>query len=308
MAASSANQPCSVWATAQRNAATQRRGRYAHASGAHPAKMLPAIAARAITTYTQPGDWVLDPMCGTGTTLVEAVHAERNAVGVEYESHWADVARTNLVLAGLQGAAGSGRVLVGDGRDLATVVPPDLHGRFALVVTSPPYGASVHGRVRSTRESGEPGVHKFDDAYGTDKANLAHQPLARLLDGFTAILAGCAAMLRPGGHVVVTTRPWRRGGELVDLPGLTAACGQAAGLAFAERCVALLAAIRDGELIARPSFFALHNARTAAQAGNPRAVIVHEDVLVFSKARFPGSTSPLPSDPVERFRSEPAHP
>jgi 23S rRNA G2445 N2-methylase RlmL len=64
--------PLSVWATAQHDARTQRQGRYLPASMAHPGKMLPAIAATAITRYTSPGDLVADPMCGIGTTLVEA--------------------------------------------------------------------------------------------------------------------------------------------------------------------------------------------------------------------------------------------
>jgi modification methylase len=76
--------PLSVWATAQRDAWAQR-GRYLPGSTAHPAKMLPAIAATAITRYTRPGDLVADPMCGIGTTLVEAVHLGRDAAGVEYE-------------------------------------------------------------------------------------------------------------------------------------------------------------------------------------------------------------------------------
>ena len=84
--------PLSVWATAQTDARAQRRGRYLPAATAHPAKMLPAIAATAITRYTQPGDLVADPMCGIGTTLVEAVHLGRDAVGVEYEPRWARLA------------------------------------------------------------------------------------------------------------------------------------------------------------------------------------------------------------------------
>src|SRR5262245_48486118 len=78
----------SVWPTAQQEAPTQRRGRYLPAATAHPAKMLPAIAATAITRYTQPGDLVADPMCGIGTTLIEAVHLGRDAVGTEYEPRW----------------------------------------------------------------------------------------------------------------------------------------------------------------------------------------------------------------------------
>src|SRR5205823_7851201 len=83
--------PLSVWPAAQRTSRAQRAGRYLPESMAHPGKMLPAIARRAIETYTDPGDLVLDPMCGIGTTLVEAVHLGRDAIGVEYEGRWADV-------------------------------------------------------------------------------------------------------------------------------------------------------------------------------------------------------------------------
>src|ERR671914_2106342 len=73
--------PLSVWACAQQPAAFQRRGRYLPGSTAHPAKMLPAVAAAAINAYTQPDDIVLDPMCGIGTTLVEAAHHGRTPIG-----------------------------------------------------------------------------------------------------------------------------------------------------------------------------------------------------------------------------------
>jgi tRNA G10 N-methylase Trm11 len=58
--------------------------------------MLPAIAAHAIHAYIKPGDLVFDPMCGIGTTVVEAMHAGRDVIGVEYESRWADDERAAL--------------------------------------------------------------------------------------------------------------------------------------------------------------------------------------------------------------------
>lgn len=58
----------SVWLTGQQQSRAQRRGRYLPESMAHPGKMLPAIAARAIATYTEPGDLVCDPMCGIWST------------------------------------------------------------------------------------------------------------------------------------------------------------------------------------------------------------------------------------------------
>ena len=271
----------SVWATAQLTGPVQRRGRYVPDSVKHPARMLPAIAAHAITAYTQPGDLVLDPMCGIGTTLVEAVRLGRDAIGVEYESKWSDIADANIAHAHSQGATGRASVVRGDATRITSLLPAVLAGQVSLVVTSPPYGPTVHGLVRP--DAG--GVHKSANTYndGTDKGNLAYRDLPGLVDGFTQILAGCAQLLKPGGIVVVTARPWRKRGELVDLPSAVIGAGLAAGLVPLERCVALLAAVRSGRLIARPSFFQLAAVRKARQAGVPMHLIAHEDVLVLTK-------------------------
>ena len=140
----------------------------------------------------------------------------------------------------------------GDARQLPALLPPGAAGRVALVVTSPPYGPSVHGQVRAEQRSGGGGVEKYDNRYSHDPANLAHHGLDDMLAGFTQILAGCRALLRPGGLVVVTARPWRHHGELVDLPAAVLAAGASAGLIPAARCVALLAGLRGGKLIPRP--------------------------------------------------------
>jgi SAM-dependent methyltransferase len=274
-------QGLSVWATAQRTGPVQRRGRYVPESVRHPARMLPAIAAHAVASYTQPGDLVLDPMCGIGTTLIEAIHAGRDAIGVEYESRWSDIADANIAHAHTQGASGRGAVIRGDATRLPHLVPAALAGTVALVITSPPYGPTVHGLVRP----GEDGVAKSDNVYndGTDKGNLAYRDLTGLTDGFAQILAGCHTLLRPGGVVVVTARPWRKKGELVDLPSAVIAAGVRAGLVPTERCVALLAAVRGGHLVARPSFFQLQAIRKARTAGTPLHLIAHEDVLIFTK-------------------------
>jgi modification methylase len=273
----------SVWNTAPTSAPAQRGDRYTAGSAAHPAKMLPAIAAHTIRTCTQPGDLVLDPMCGIGTTLVEALHLGRHALGVEYESRWARLARANTARTMQHTGHGSGQVVCGDARRLTQLIDTQRQGTIALVVTSPPYGRSVHGQVRSTRETGECGVVKKDYRYSRDPHNLAHVSTDQLLDAFTQILTQCRTMLRPGGTAVVTTRPWRTRGELIDLPSAALAAGQAAGLIPTERCVALLAGIRDSRLIARPSFFQMKNVRDARRQGIPLHLVQHEDVLVFTR-------------------------
>jgi modification methylase len=293
------SEPWSVWDTAQADAHRQRKGRYVPDSMRHPGKMLPAIAAHAIAFYTRPDELVLDPMCGTGTTLVEAIHQQRHAIGIEYEPRWAHLARTNIEHAQEQGAAGSAVVVRGDARELPGLVGGDVAGRVALLVTSPPYGPATHGQVSSSDQTGHPGVHKWDYTYSRSRANLAYRPHRQLLEGFGQILAGCARLLRPGGFVVITARAYRDRGTLVDLPSEIIDAGAQAGLHLHERGVALLAGLRDGRLVPRPSFFQLHNVTDARETGLPLHLIAHEDVLVFRA--LPGDANSQAERPSPRY-------
>jgi hypothetical protein len=57
----------------------------AHVHGFHtyPARMHPATAGRLVRAATAPGALVLDPFCGSGTVLVEAMIAGRRATGTD---------------------------------------------------------------------------------------------------------------------------------------------------------------------------------------------------------------------------------
>lgn len=131
--------PLTVWPCAQRSSQSQRSGRFVAESYRHPGKMLPEIARRAIDAYSRPGDLVLDPMCGIATTLVEAMHLNRQAVGVELEARWKAVAVKNLAHARSQGASGQAHVLRGDARRLGHGLLDEYTGRVPLILTSPPY-------------------------------------------------------------------------------------------------------------------------------------------------------------------------
>jgi tRNA G10 N-methylase Trm11 len=283
----------SVFLTGQVCSREQRRGRYTKESLAHPGKMLPSIARYLIHTYTQVGDWVCDPMAGIATTVVEAMHLRRHGIGVEYEARWVALAADNLHLAASQGATGTGKIVHGDARRLPALVPAELHGRIALVITSPPYRPSTHGHART------PGprrgkVRKINHIYGGTE-NLAYRDPDHLADGFTQILTGAAAILRPGGIVAITARPYRRHGELIDIPGMVAAAGVNAGLRPREECGALLAGIRDGRLVPRASFFQQKNVRAAIAEGEPQWLLQHEDVAIFETRSLDPTAPDVPS-------------
>jgi hypothetical protein len=211
------------------------------------------------------------------------MHLSRRAVGIELEPQWAGLAEANLTLASASGAPGSAEVICGDARDLVHLLSGELHGQVALVLTSPPYthAAYNHGQVRTRPGQG---VEKWHNRYSANPDNLGNTNPARLLAGVEQILAGCARVLRPGGLVVLTTRPWRFHGALVDLPGQVASAAERAGLAPLERNVALLAGVRGDHLVGRASFFQIDNTRKSRAAGQPVHVVAHEDVLVFRTA------------------------
>jgi hypothetical protein len=303
----------SVWAVAQRPLPAQRRGRYLPASGHHPARMAPDLAAHIIHTYTVPEDLVVDPMCGIGTTLVEAVHAGRHGLGVDCEKRWATLAGQNLDLARAQGATGTAEIVHADARDLPGALPRHLvalAGTAALVLTSPPYGPATHAHTRaaSTQRTGHAGVTHRRDTYAdpADTANLANAPTTQtLIDGFTQILHAAAWLLHPTGRLAVTARPWRENGELIDLPSMIIDAAEHAGFIHTDRCVALLTGLRHGRLLPRPSFLQLLQLRRARTAGTRLHLIAHEDVLIFEVGLAPSRASALPAEPV-RWVNSPA--
>jgi DNA modification methylase len=59
------------------------RGDWATHKGNYRGNWSPYIPRNLILKYTAKGDWVLDQMMGSGTTLVEAKLLERNAIGVD---------------------------------------------------------------------------------------------------------------------------------------------------------------------------------------------------------------------------------
>jgi len=55
----------------------------AHGLHPYPAKFIPHIPRMVLGELSRPGDLVVDPMCGSGTTLVEAAVAGRCAIGAD---------------------------------------------------------------------------------------------------------------------------------------------------------------------------------------------------------------------------------
>ena len=71
-----------------------------HGFHSYPARMHPAIARVLVGQLSNPGDHVLDPFCGSGTVLVEAMAAGRRARGVDLNPLAVRVAEVHCAVVG----------------------------------------------------------------------------------------------------------------------------------------------------------------------------------------------------------------
>ncbi|MGO1053263.1 TRM11 family SAM-dependent methyltransferase [Crossiella sp. CA198] len=259
-AAGSAPTATSVWFTGERSLADQhRRGGYTPATQTDRDQVPPTVAAHAITTFTQPGDLVLDPDCGAGTVVTEALCAGRWAIGLTVDPRWRRVARMNLTAARRNGARRPGTVLTGTPGLLHDAEATDLAGQVDLVLTS------LRGHRPSAAVDSSGSVSRW----------------RRLTD----MLSGCHPLLRPGGYVVVVIQPTRYGGVLLDLPTQVLEAGRAVGLIPVQRGIAVTARVRGHEVFTRVEVTVRRAAEHARAAGTPIALTAHCDVVIF-RAHF----------------------
>lgn len=62
----------------------------------HPAIFPEQLASDHILSWSNPGDLILDPMCGSGTTCKMARYHDRHYIGIDISSEYCDIARRRV--------------------------------------------------------------------------------------------------------------------------------------------------------------------------------------------------------------------
>ena len=155
-----------------------RRGSWATHRGDYRGNWAPQIPRVLILRYTEPGDTVLDPMAGSGTTCIEAVLLGRNCIAadVSYGAAVLTHHRLHHLVKALKEVEARCRVLHGGARELDEI--PD--SSVDLVATHPPYFGSVR--------------------YGGEEGGLSRaESLEEYLTTFKQVAEEVYRVLKPGG-------------------------------------------------------------------------------------------------------------
>jgi len=147
----------------------------------------PGLVQVFLEEYTQPGERVLDPFAGYGTTLVTAEALGRAAYGIELDEAKASYIRTRL--------HHPERLLHGDARRLNTYDLP----RFHFSMTSPPY--------MSKDDATDP-LSDYRAMGGSYKGYLRQ---------LRNIYAQLAALMEPARSVVIEASDLKHAGRLTTL-------------------------------------------------------------------------------------------
>jgi DNA modification methylase len=183
----------------------------------HPAKFPESLAQEFIEFFTKSGQTVLDPMVGTGSTLIACLRAGRHGIGIELNPQYADLARESIQAE--QQASQShdqGLRAVVHTADAAILhklsLPP-----IDYVLTSPPYWNMLHARGATTQRTRR-ADEDLDVVYSADPADLGNIEdydlfLARLIDIYSA-LKSC---LQPKAYLTIIVKNVKKGGRIYPL-------------------------------------------------------------------------------------------
>ncbi len=183
----------------------------------HPAKFPETLAQEFIEFFTKKGGAVLDPMAGTGSTLVAALRAGRNAWGIELNPKYAQIAKQILdeerAALGKTARKLQAEIIVGNAADAAQFGLP----RFDYVLTSPPYWDMLRAAGAETQRKRR-GSTNLDVYYSDDPQDLGNIPdYDRFLETLVTIYAGLKPLLCEKAYLTVIVKNVKKGGRIYPL-------------------------------------------------------------------------------------------
>ncbi|MBA4380476.1 MAG: site-specific DNA-methyltransferase, partial [Anaerolinea sp.] len=160
---------------------------------------------------------MLDPMAGTGSTLVAALRAGRNSYGIELNPKYAEIARQIIVeeraVLGMAVEGLTSNVITGD----ASHALDFGLSTFDYLLTSPPYWDMLHARGAQTQKKRR-AAPELDVFYSDDPNDLGNlHDYEEFLAKLVAIYAGLKPLLREKAYLTIIVKNVKKGGKIYPL-------------------------------------------------------------------------------------------
>ena len=170
----------------------------------HPATFPISLARRVIELFTHEGELVLDPFAGSGTTLLAAQDASRNAAGFDLHARYTDLARQRLANSSAPLLSRTRQIAIcDDARNIHQYLHP---ATVKLVVTSPPYANLLNRpRLNKSRRTHDRKNDQYlrVEQYSQDARDLGLLALEPYCAEMGAIFESLLSLLKPGGRCVI---------------------------------------------------------------------------------------------------------
>jgi DNA modification methylase len=184
---------------------------------AHPAKFPETLAQEFIEFFTKKGATVLDPMAGTGSTLIAALRAGRHSYGIELNPRYANVAKK--MIAAERSALGSivselkSELICADATRMGELDLPKVD----YVLTSPPYWDMLHARGAKTQKTRRSSPD-LDVVYSEDPRDLGNiHDYDAFLQQLILIYSGLKPFLHERAYLTIIVKNVKKGGRIYPL-------------------------------------------------------------------------------------------
>ncbi len=187
----------------------------------HPAKFPETLAQEFIEFFTRSGQTVLDPMVGTGSSLVAALRCGRNSFGIELNLDYARIASQVVVEeAARLGEAATGltaQVILGNAEKIAEYVEMYRIPPIDYVITSPPYWNMLRARGFETQKNRgrSPDLDVFYSDDPDDLGNIDDYQV--FLQRLAGIYSALKPHLRARAYLTIIIKNVKKGGKIYPL-------------------------------------------------------------------------------------------